>query len=291
MRYVFVFIACLGQSQCRNSDASVSGNSSNVPKDSAFVVKELFRQDSLLSTYEGKGVFKLLTDNRYMKYKIFRRDSLPVKYDTSDLMPNESGLYEINVPLGSRYEITFVDGAKAYLNAGTTFRFKDNENMYAEISGEGYFRCKRQWVIYTGEHKFTIPSNSAINIRCYLSEKPKASMIAGTALIDKIPIPSASLVEFNSAPIIKLSHYEDDPEDPISWVNGILTWQNKSCHEGYSELMRWFTNVKISPGSNCFNGSRISCLTKLTDIIKLFELNNLKISFQIDSTCSIIIKK
>ena len=291
MRYIFVFITCLGQCKCHNNDANVYNKSSNVDKDSASVVKELFRQDSLLSTYEGKGVFKLLTGNRYMKYKIFRRDSLPVKYDTTDLAPNESGVYEINVPLGSRYEITFVDGTKACLNAGTTFRFKDNENMHAEISGEGYFRCKRRWVIYTSEHKFTIPSNTAINIRCYLSDKPKASMIVGTALIDKIRIPSASMVEFNSAPLIKESHYENNPEDdPISWTNGLLSFGNKSCQEGYRELMRWQNNINISSGSNCLNGGNLTLSMKLKDIITLLELNNFKISYRIDSTCTVIIK-
>jgi hypothetical protein len=102
MKYIFVFIACLGQCKCQNNDKNVYRNTSGVPKDSASVVKELFRQDSLLSTYEGKGVFKLLPENRYMEYKIVRRDSIPVENDTTNLVPNKYGLSEGSIKLNLR---------------------------------------------------------------------------------------------------------------------------------------------------------------------------------------------
>lgn len=289
MKYIFIFIACLGQCKCQNNNANFN-NTSSIPKDSASVVKELFRQDSLLSTHEGKGVFKLLTDNRYIEYKVVRRDSLPVKYDTIELTANESGLYQVNIPLGSRYEIAFVDGTKVWLNAGTTFRFKNNENPYAEISGEAYLRCKRKWVVNASEHTFTIPAGAAINIRCYLSEMHKASMLVGTAFIDSIKIFKGALVEFSSTPHVKNDYLLDDLDDPISWTNGLLSFVNKSCEEGFRELKRWQTNVNISSGSNCLNGGKLNLSMKLRDIINLYEFNNFKISYRVDSSCSIIVK-
>jgi transmembrane sensor len=156
------------------------------------------------------------------------------------------------VPVVKDYKIVLSDGTKVWINAASSLRFPfnfDPKIREVYLAGEAYFEVAndqtRAFIVHTDYADISVHGTS-FNVNAYNSNNFATSLIEGSvsAIKDKTSIklkPGEEVVTDKN----NLNIRSFDPQEVLSWRNGIYYFHNRSLAEIAQVLSRWF-DVKIA---------------------------------------------
>jgi transmembrane sensor len=156
------------------------------------------------------------------------------------------------VPVVKDYKIVLSDGTKVWINAASSLRFPfsfDTKIREVFLTGEAYFEVAkdqtREFIVHTDYADISVHGTS-FNVNAYNSNNFATSLIEGSvsAIKDKTSIklkPGEEVITDKN----NLNIRSFDPQEVLSWRNGIYYFHNRSLEEIAQVLSRWF-DVKIA---------------------------------------------
>ncbi len=156
------------------------------------------------------------------------------------------------VPVIKDYKIVLSDGTKVWINAASSLRFPfnfDTKIREVYLTGEAYFEVAkdktREFIVHTDYADISVHGTS-FNVNAYNSSNFAASLIEGSisAIKDKNNIKLKPGEEVTTEKN-NLNVRSFDPQEVLSWRNGVYFFHNRSLEEISQVLSRWF-DVKIA---------------------------------------------
>ncbi len=192
--------------------------------------------------------------------------------------------HEVNVPLGSKSQLTLPDGTKIWLNAGSSLRYPVNfingpREVYLE--GEAYFDVTRDksnpFYVKTTEISIRV-LGTTFNVKSYREDKTiEATLVSGSIEIETFREKDGSKETIKLAPNQRITLSKDDrrwsvlenlseshpgllkplpvksiliekkinPESEIAWKDKRLVFSNERFDNIIVKMERWY-DVKIN---------------------------------------------
>jgi transmembrane sensor len=155
-------------------------------------------------------------------------------------------------PPGIRSVMTFSDGSKVHLNAGSTLIYPNTflkEKREVELIGEGYFEIAhdetRPFIVHasglgvnvlgTSFNIDAYPENQYINV-ALVSGKVSVNTISGEAVM----LSPSQLLNYSleGDKVVKIASFV--AEDIIGWKDGILSFRDETINDIFKKLERWY---------------------------------------------------
>lgn len=231
-------------------------------------------------------------------------DSAEIKTNEENISKKELATYnQLIIPHGKRSVLTFADGSKVWVNAGTRIIYptefeKNKREIY--VDGEIYIEVakdkNRPFYVRTKEMNVRV-LGTKFNVTAYESESIHSVVLAeGSVQVETAQTPKAVLVpnQMFSSVEGKDQISQVNVEQMISWVNGIYCFNSADLGLVLKRLSTYYgTNVKFDSAL-----SKIKCSGKI-DLKDNFEtvINGLTfvapISYAYDEQCKTyrIVKK
>jgi len=161
---------------------------------------------------------------------------------------------KINQP-GIRSIIQLSDGTRIHLNSSSRLRYPDTFSELTarevELEGEAFFEVQRDeskpFVVHSGNLKTTVLGTS-FNIRAYHNLPSSVALVTGKVTVSK-EIADAGAQEIVLEPGQgatlslkegKLSTFEFDNKEFLSWKEGVLYFHNANERTVVEKLERWY---------------------------------------------------
>ncbi|ETZ22350.1 FecR family protein [Pedobacter sp. V48] len=226
---------------------------------------------------------------------ITKKDNGELIYEmsaSSDLT-EETAMNTISTPNGGQYTIVLSDGSRIKLNAASSVSFptsfKGRERV-VDLNGEAYFEVARNI-----QHPFKVISGlqtvevlgTHFNVESYADESAiRTTLVEGSVKVvagkhQTVIIPGQQArVSRESAGSIATAQVNLDKE--IAWTNDLFVFDGDNLKSVMSEISRWY-NITIVytgaiPNKKFFGG--ISRNSKLSEVFKILELNQVKLSLK-----------
>jgi transmembrane sensor len=206
----------------------------------------------------------------------------------------------IKTPRGGQFRVVLPDGSRVWLNAASSLQYPTNFNSdyrLIRLTGEGYFEIAK----LIGKGKRPVPFRINVNnkeevevlgthfnIMAYSEEKIiKTTLLEGSVRVSKTGTQNSSLLkpgqqsEYNGRDgfVVKTGI---DPEESISWKNGLITFKDADIKTIMRQVERWY-DVKVEYEEEIpqrlFTGG-ISRKSQLSSLLKVLELNNIHFKVQ-----------
>lgn len=157
-------------------------------------------------------------------------------------------LNELKVPEKRDYSITLADGTKVRLNSATILRFPFNFNggkREVYIDGEAYFsvasNAQQPFIVNTPAGAIKV-LGTEFNVNTYDNNQLITSLVSGATLVqtenDTLQLaPGQEAIVLKGNPIKKVSF---DRATTLSWMNGILYFDQTTLVEIASRIERWY---------------------------------------------------
>jgi len=208
-------------------------------------------------------------------------------------LTEETAINTISTPNGGQYTIVLSDGSSVKLNAASSLSFptsfKGTERI-VELQGEAYFEVAKNI-----QHPFKVISalqtvevlGTHFNVEAYSDESAiRTTLVEGSvkvvagghhAIIS--PGQQASVTRGNTGHITKT---EVNLDKETAWINDLFIFDGDNLKSVMSEISRWY-NLSIVytgpiPDKKFFGG--ISRNSKLSEVFKILELNQVKLSLK-----------
>lgn len=236
---------------------------------------DLYSSDTKLIVSENKTV--ILNNNE----SSIQYEEDGIKADDNLILKEEAAVYnQLITPYGKRSAITFSDGTKAWVNAGSRLVYptefsKEKREIY--LDGEIYIEVaeekKRPFIIKTGQMDINV-LGTKFNVLAYEADKSNSVvLLSGSVSIS----PNASKQKILLKPDQKYSDIEGthmvenvDASIHISWIQGLYQFESEIFANIVARLERYY-GVRIECDSDI---SRLKCSGKLDlkdDMNKLLE--------------------
>jgi len=208
-------------------------------------------------------------------------------------LSEEAAVNTISTPNGGQYTIELSDGSRIKLNAASSLSFpssfKGTERV-VDLHGEAYFEVAKN-----RQHPFKVVSGlqtvevlgTHFNVEAYADESAikttlvegAVKVVAGGNHMTIIPGQQARVSKQNAGSIIR-SQVNLDKE--IAWTKDLFIFDGDNLKSVMSEISRWY-NITIVytgpiPDKKFFGG--ISRSSKLSEVFKILELNQVKLSLK-----------
>jgi ferric-dicitrate binding protein FerR (iron transport regulator) len=208
---------------------------------------------------------------------------------------------EVSTEPGQQSKVTLPDGTLVWLNAETTLKYQQNNNVRkVNLSGEGYFE-----VMHSSSHPFIVEvGNTSIKVlgtKFNVSHYPDSKITEASLLSGKITLtvnetgqevklnPGERVIYQPEQKLLSKSEYKVQNE--ILWKQGILYFENKPFNDLIHELARYY-GVKFNYNPEVFNNIHYSGsidnleINKVLEFIKLtipinYEVNNRTIELKL----------
>ena len=203
-------------------------------------------------------------------------DSVEIKTNQESIQKEKSAAYnQLVIPRGKRSVLTFADGSKVWVNAGTRVIYpvefeKDKREIY--VDGEIYIEVARDenrpFYVRTKDMNVRV-LGTKFNVTAYESEAIRSVVLAqGCVQVETARTPKAILAPnqmFSSADG-KENISQVDVEQAISWINGLYCFQSADLGIVLQRLSTYYgVNVEFDPAL-----SKIKCSGKI-DLKDNFE--------------------
>lgn len=221
--------------------------------------------------------------------KITKTADGQIVYQAEATGQNQAVQNTVTTPNGGQYKIILPDGTNVWLNAAssitypTVFKGTDRE---VTINGEAYFEVTKnkampfraksalQTIEVLGTH---------FNINAYSDE----ALVKTTLLEGSVKVTSATnsilIVPGEQAVISRtgnstISKQQVNLDKEVAWKNGVFSFADEDIREVMRQVSRWYDIDVVyegdMPAENFFG--EISRGSKLTDVFRILELNNMK---------------
>ncbi|MES2652441.1 MAG: FecR family protein [Bacteroidota bacterium] len=216
--------------------------------------KEAKLKNTYLKTDAGELVELSANRNLELHEADIHTNQNELTYASAD--KNSTQWATLVVPVVKDYKIVLSDGTKVWINAASSLRFPfnfDTKIREVYLTGEAYFEVTkdktREFIVHTDYADIRVHGTS-FNVNAYNSNNFAASLIEGSvsAIKDKNNIrlkPGEEVTTENN----NLNIRSFDPQEVLSWRNGVYFFHNRSLEEISQVLSRWF-DVKIAWNSN-----------------------------------------
>lgn len=203
---------------------------------------------------------------------------------------NRSGYDYIITPKGGEYRIVLEDGTKVWLNAATTLKFPahfSGNTREVYLTGEAYFEVKHDpghpFIVHTEDMSIKA-LGTKFNVQAYPEEAVHQSaliegLVAVTSAYNGLPggtailHPGDGLVTDREGAEATIGSI--DPEEVLSWKNGLFVFDNEPIGSIMHKLSRWY-NVEVAYeniGENSFHlTGRIEKYENIKGVLKLLEM-------------------
>lgn len=203
-------------------------------------------------------------------------DSVEIKTNQESILKEKVATYnQLVIPRGKRSVLTFADGSKVWVNAGTRVVYpvefeKDKREIY--VDGEIYIEVARDenrpFYVRTKDMNVRV-LGTKFNVTAYESETIRSVVLAqGCVQVETAQTPKAILAPnqmFSSAEG-KENITQVDVEQAISWINGLYCFQSADLGIVLKRLSTYYgINVDFDPAL-----SKIKCSGKI-DLKDKFE--------------------
>ena len=203
-------------------------------------------------------------------------NSVEIKTNQESIQKEKSAAYnQLVSPRGKRSVLTFADGSKVWVNAGTRVIYpvefeKDKREIY--VDGEIYIEVARDenrpFYVRTKDMNVRV-LGTKFNVTAYESEAIRSVVLAqGCVQVETARTPKAILAPnqmFSSADG-KENISQVDVEQAISWINGLYCFQSADLGIVLQRLSTYYgVNVEFDPAL-----SKIKCSGKI-DLKDNFE--------------------
>ena len=182
-------------------------------------------------------------------------DSVAIKANEENISKKELAVYnQLVIPRGKRSVLTFSDGSKVWVNAGTRVIYptefeKDKREIY--VDGEIYIEVardeERPFYVRTKDMNVRV-LGTKFNVRSYTTEDRHVTLVQGKVQVTN----TNSLTSVVLQPGQDLT-YTETGEEKISrvniatytaWTEGMFYFEDSSLEEIMSSLGRWY-NVNV----------------------------------------------
>lgn len=255
-------------------------------------IGETLKEYSLYHVWSSAKVVKLRNENKFMEAIFRKRDIAFSKVDSITLIPQrqpDGEYYEWIVPKGEMDESTLADGTVFTLNADSKLQFSANMDLNRQIKLLGECRLKvykrKTPLIIQAENAVIKINSGLVNIMNYSNEpefylavaKGSASIITQT---DSLLLMSGEYAKWPRG-ADKITVARSDPSRFVDWPTGFISVDDYCCAAFCNKLSRWYniTIEYIGDSNKCPLTGKIPSTAKLSDIIKIFKLNDIKIKY------------
>jgi transmembrane sensor len=248
---------------------------------------EIAEQTGITITKTEKGQ---LVYNVTESAKKEKTESVKIAYNT------------ITTPRGGQYQVNLPDGSKIWLNASSSLKyptlFSKNERR-VELSGEAYFEIAKMTFKASGHKNVRMPFivvtskqqvevlGTHFNINSYEDEAmTKTTLLEGAVRVSQVGsrktvnlLPGQQSVLNNN----NLSTRAVDTDEAVAWKNGYFQFNESDLGTIMRQLSRWY-NIEVifkdNKKSEEFFHFKASRNLELNDMIKIFELNGIKLKIE-----------
>lgn len=212
------------------------------------------------------------------------------------------GFNTISTPKGGQYKLVLSDGTKVWLNAESSLRFpvsfSGNERR-VELTGEGYFEVfhipakagkgKMPFavtIIKTGKTSGQVEVlGTHFNVMAYGDEAAvKTTLLEGSVRVKnnnkEMLIEPGQQANWQQD-ALTLQHV--DVEEVVAWKDGYFQFDRKApVEQVMRQIARWYNVEVVYEGAvpNRRFGGKIARDSRLEDVLKMLELNNVKFKVQ-----------
>lgn len=208
-------------------------------------------------------------------------------------LDTEATMNTISTPSGGQYTIVLSDGSRIRLNAASSLSFpttfKGIERV-VDLHGEAYFEVtkdiQRPFKVVSGLQTVEV-LGTHFNVEAYADENTvKTTLAEGAVKVIAgknhavITPGQQARVSKENAGTIAIARVNLDKE--LAWTNDLFVFDGDNLKSVMSEISRWY-NITIVytgaiPDKKFFGG--ISRNSKLSEIFKILELNQVKLSLK-----------
>ncbi|NVM65184.1 hypothetical protein FHW88_003488 [Mucilaginibacter sp. SG538B] len=225
--------------------------------------------------------------------KITKTADGQIVYQAEATGQNQAVQNTVTTPNGGQYKIILPDGTNVWLNAASSITyptvFKGAEREVT-LNGEGYFEVTKNKAM-----PFRVKSalqtievlGTHFNVNAYGDE----ALLKTTLLEGSVKVTSATnsilIVPGEQAVISRtgngtISKQQVNLDKEVAWKNGVFSFADEDIREVMRQVSRWYDIDVVYEGdmpTEKFFGE-ISRSSKLTDVFRILELNNMKFSVE-----------
>lgn len=195
----------------------------------------------------------------------------------------------ISTPKGGQYTIILSDGTKVMLNSASSMTFPTSfkaADRRVELSGEAYFEVakdkNKRFRVISGLQTVEV-LGTHFNVNAYGDEKIiKTTLLEGAVKVftakKSVLIEPGEQAVLDKADENSIAKHLVNINKETSWINGIFSFEGDDLKSVMRQVARWYdvNVIYTGPISEEKYFGEISRSSKLSEVIKILELNNVK---------------
>lgn len=205
-------------------------------------------------------------------------------------------LVTLATPRAGQYTVTLSDGTKVWLNAASELIYPthfDKAERSVQVRGEAYFEVardpKRPFIVRTDKQQISV-LGTTFNIHAYADETVQhTTLVEGAVMIENLKDQKSFRLNPGQQAVSKagdvLSILQVDPQEYVSWKNGIIILNSYDLPEILRQLERWY-DVEFGAIPAGIKSAHVFGMIKrdvpLNDVLKTLSDNYSTIQFKIN---------
>jgi hypothetical protein len=195
----------------------------------------------------------------------------------------------ISTPNGGQYTIILSDGTKVMLNSASSMTFPTSfkaADRRVELNGEAYFEVakdkNKRFRVISGLQTVEV-LGTHFNVNAYGDEKIiKTTLLEGAVKVftakKSVLIEPGEQAVLDKADENSIAKHLVNINKETSWINGIFSFEGDDLKSVMRQVARWYdvNVIYVGPISEEKYFGEISRNSKLSEVIKILELNNVK---------------
>lgn len=195
----------------------------------------------------------------------------------------------ISTPKGGQYTIILSDGTKVMLNSASSMTFPTSfkaADRRVELNGEAYFEVakdkNKRFRVISGLQTVEV-LGTHFNVNAYGDEKIiKTTLLEGAVKVftakKSVLIEPGEQAVLDKADENSIAKHLVNINKETSWINGIFSFEGDDLKSVMRQVARWYdvNVIYTGPISEEKYFGEISRSSRLSEVIKILELNNVK---------------
>lgn len=195
----------------------------------------------------------------------------------------------ISTPNGGQYTIILSDGTKVMLNSASSMTFPTSfkaADRRVELNGEAYFEVakdkNKRFRVISGLQTVEV-LGTHFNVNAYGDEKIiKTTLLEGAVKVftakKSVLIEPGEQAVLDKADENSIAKHLVNINKETSWINGIFSFEGDDLKSVMRQVARWYdvNVIYTGPINEEKYFGEISRSSKLSEVIKILELNNVK---------------
>lgn len=195
----------------------------------------------------------------------------------------------ISTPNGGQYTIILSDGTKVMLNSASSMTFPTSfkaADRRVELNGEAYFEVakdkNKRFRVISGLQTVEV-LGTHFNVNAYGDEKIiKTTLLEGAVKVftakKSVLIEPGEQAVLDKADENSIAKHLVNINKETSWINGIFSFEGDDLKSVMRQVARWYdvNVIYVGPISEEKYFGEISRSSRLSEVIKILELNNVK---------------